>query len=117
MRLDRLLLTAATLAIGFACPLARATTQDEVLLKQQLQRLADRLDRLEKRNAELEAQLKAYVERPGSKDGGVENRIQALEKYNKRAREKLARFVVGSRVLVEERERVHLAEVDRQFFA
>jgi len=84
MRLACLLLSAATLAIGFACPLARATTQDEALLKQQLQHLADRLDRVEKRNAELEAKLKAYVERPASKDGGVESRVQALEGYNKR---------------------------------
>jgi len=84
MRRGCLFVSAATLAIGFASPLARATTQDEALLKQQLQRLADRLDRVEKRNAELEAKLKAYVERPASKDGGVETRIQALEGYNKR---------------------------------
>ena len=84
MRLPFIIVSAATLAIGFACPLARAATQDEAQLKQQLQRLADRLDRVEKCNAELETQLKAYVERPGSKDGGVENRIQALESYNKR---------------------------------
>ncbi len=84
MRLDRLLLTAAALAIGFACPPARAATPDEALLTQQLQRLADRLDRLEKRNADLEAQLKTYVQRPGSKDGGLESRLHTLEGYNKR---------------------------------
>lgn len=84
MRLDRVLVSAAALAVGFACPAARAATQDEAPLKQQLQRLADRLDSVEKRNAELEAKLKAYVERPASKDGGVETRIQALEGYNKR---------------------------------
>ena len=58
MRLAFIFASAVALAIGFACPLARATTQDEALLKQQLQRLADRLDSVEKRNAELEAQLK-----------------------------------------------------------
>lgn len=84
MRVGCLLVSTVALAIGFACPLARATTPDEALLKQQLQRLADRLDSMEKRNAELEAKLKAYVERPQSKDGGVETRIQALEGYNKR---------------------------------
>src|SRR3990172_6165120 len=84
MSLGRLLVSAATLAIGFACPLARAATQDEVVLKQQLQHIADRLDRVEKRNAELEAQLKAYVEQPKPKDGGLESRIQALENHNKR---------------------------------
>jgi len=89
MRLAFIPASALVLAIGVACPLAQATAQDEALLKQQLQRLADRLDRVEKRNAELEAQLKAYVERPGSKDGGVENRIQALEKYNKRLEDAL----------------------------
>ncbi len=45
MRLDCLLVSAAALAIGLACPLARAATQDEAQLKQQLQRLADRLRR------------------------------------------------------------------------
>ncbi len=84
MRLGCLLVSAATLAIGVACPTARATTQDEALLKQQLQRLADRLDRVEKRNAELEAQLKAYVGRPASKDRALESRIQSLEEHNKR---------------------------------
>src|SRR3989338_5727789 len=84
MRLACLLASALALAIGIACPLARATTQDEALLKQELRRLADRLDRVEKRNAELEAQLKATVERPASKEGGLESRIQALESYNKR---------------------------------
>ncbi|MDA8260440.1 MAG: carbohydrate porin [Betaproteobacteria bacterium] len=84
MRLACRLVSAAALAIGFASPAARATTQDEALLTQQLQRLADRLDSVEKRNAELEAKLKAYVERPGSKDGGLEIRLQALEGYNKR---------------------------------
>ncbi len=89
MRLGRFLVSAATLAIGFACPLARATTQDEALLKQQLQRLADRLDRVEKRNVELEARLKAYVGRPVSKDEGLESRLQALEGYNKRLEDAL----------------------------
>ncbi len=84
MRPAVILASTLTLAIGFACPLARAATQDEAMLKQQLQRLADRLDKVEKRNAELEAKLKAYVERPASKDGGVETRIQTLEGYNKR---------------------------------
>ena len=84
MRLVCLLVSAATLAIGFAGLPARATTQDEALLKQELRRLADRLERVEKRNAALEAQLKAYVERPTSKDGEIEGRIQALESYNKR---------------------------------
>jgi len=97
MRLGFILASALALAMVVACPLARATTQDEALLKQQLQRLADRLDRLEKRNAELEAQLKAYVERPGSKDGGVENRIQALESYNKRLEEALGDESISER--------------------
>ncbi len=84
MRLGFNVACAAVLAIDFACPVARATTQDEALLKQELRRLADRLDRVEKRNSELEAQLKSYFERPTSKDGGLESRIQALEGYNKR---------------------------------
>ncbi len=84
MRLAWRLVSVAALAIGFASPLARATTQDEALLKQQLQRLADRLGNVEKRNAELEAKLKAYVEQPASKDGRLESRMQALEGYNKR---------------------------------
>ena len=84
IRPAHLLVSTAILAISFACPQARAATQDEALLKQQLQRLADRLDSVERRNAELEAKLKAYVERPAATDGGIETRIQSLESYNKR---------------------------------
>src|SRR3972149_2996045 len=84
MRLVCLLVAAPPLAIGFAGLPARATTQDEGLLKPELRRLAHRLERGEKRNAALEAQLKAYGERPTSKDGEIEGRIQALESYNKR---------------------------------
>jgi len=97
MRLGCLLASTATLAISFACPQARATTQEEALLKQQLQRLADRLERVEKRNAELDAKLKAYVERPGSKDGGIETRIQALEGYNKRLEDALDTEAISER--------------------
>src|SRR3989304_6563309 len=97
MRLACLLASALALAIGIACPLARATTQDEALLKQELRRLADRLERVEKRNAVLEAQLKAYVERPTSKDGGLEGRIQALESYNKRLENALATEGISER--------------------
>ncbi|MBI3371872.1 MAG: carbohydrate porin [Betaproteobacteria bacterium] len=89
MRHGVFLACAVALALNIACPVARATTQDEAVLKQQLQRLADRLERVEKRNAALEAQLKAYVERPTSKDGGLERRIQALEGYNKRLEDAL----------------------------
>jgi hypothetical protein len=89
MRLGFIVGCTMALAISFACPLARATTQDEALLKQQLQRLADRLDRVEKRNAELEAKLKTHVERSASKDGGLEGRMQVLEGYNKRLEDAL----------------------------
>lgn len=89
MRLGFITACAAALALDFACPLARATPQDEALLKQELRRLADRLDHVEKRNAELETQLKAYIDRPTSKDGGIESRIRALESYNKRLEDAL----------------------------
>ena len=89
MRFDCLLVSAAALAISPVCPPAYATTQDDAPLKQQLQRLAERLDKVEKRNAELEEKLKAYVERPASKDGGLEGRMQALEGSNKRLEDAL----------------------------
>ncbi|MBI2959108.1 MAG: carbohydrate porin [Betaproteobacteria bacterium] len=85
-----LIAAGALLALAINVAGARAATPEETSLRDELRRLAERLERVEKRNAALEAQLKTYADRPARSQGEIEARIKALESYNKRLEDALA---------------------------
>lgn len=73
--------TAIALAVALAAAGAQgATTEDKLLAE--LKRLAERVDRLEKRNAELEARVAATSKAPAAADPALAQRVTALEKSN-----------------------------------
>lgn len=73
--------TAITLAVALAAAGAQAAGNEDKLLAE-LKRLAERVDKLEKRNAELEARVAATSKAPAAADPALVQRVTALEKSN-----------------------------------
>ena len=87
-------LLACATAFTLSTP-ATTAAQAEALTTEKLQLLFERVERLEKRNAELEAQLRAYADRAAPK--ALEGRVRELESHNKRLEDALANENISER--------------------
>ncbi len=86
----RLSKIAAALIVAFGSGALHAAPPSQDALVAELKRMAERLDRIEKRNAELEAQIKA---RPAA--ANVEERVKALESRNAQIDDALNRDTIS----------------------